>query len=233
MKKCSIKIVKKEENSIISEQAPPGSVDNEEFFKKADDLEVGDVRQSHRGRASIKDKTGSTNDAVDVATAQQEQWDNLPDIESKVQWLFDALVAGQLGQNLQESSKIAKHVKNIIKEELTEEILRNSLLKEGLLEDPIEQSGSVVLSMLDARGFRTRGFVETLVRSIEMEAEKQSAAANEIMEKELLNMRSGLDDLADRRESRLRTYFPIGAQAQALRPDGGKGVVDIPLDLRK
>ena len=66
-----------------------------------------------------------------------------------------------------------------------------------------------------------------------MEAEKQSAAANEIMEKELLNMRSGLDDLADRLESRLRTYFPIGAQAQALRPDGGKGVVDIPLDLRK
>ena len=59
-----------------------------------------------------------------------------------------------------------KNLEKLIIEEL------EALLSEGMLEDPIEQSGSTILSMLDGQGFRTRGFMESLVNTIKMEAEK-------------------------------------------------------------
>ena len=79
---------------------------------------------------------------------------------------------------------------------------------EGLLEDPIEQSGSVILSMLDAQGFRTRGFMESLVNTLRMNAEEAGMDPIEAAEAELDNLAAGLDDLKDRISGRLMTYFP-------------------------
>ena len=99
-----------------------------------------------------------------------------------------------------------KFLLNLINEEL------DNVLQEGLLEDPIEQSGSTILSMLDTRGFRTRGFIEELISTIKMEAERGGTAPNAVMEDELLKFRRGLDDLADRLAGRLRTHFPPNLQ---------------------
>ena len=104
--------------------------------------------------------------------------------------------------------KITKNLLNkLIKEE------SKKVLKEGLLEDPIEQSDSIILSMLDSRGFRTRGFMETLVKTIKMTAERENKDPIKVVEEELARMHRGLDDLSDRVSRTLMTYFPRGAAA--------------------
>ena len=128
-------------------------------------------------------------------------------------------------KNSYQGRTIKKDVINMINEEV------KHVLQEGLLEDPIEQAGSITLSMLDSRGFRTPGFVEALVASIKMEAEKSKTTPNEFMESELLKFRRGLDDLADRIAGRIRTYFPVGYQAQAQRQDGSVETRDIPFPI--
>ena len=104
-----------------------------------------------------------------------------------------------------------KNLEKLIKEEL------EALLNEGMLEDPIEQSGSTILSMLDGQGFRTRGFMESLVNTIKMEAEKTGENPIDVAEDELLKMRKGMDDLGDRIANTLMTYFPRGGMAAAAR----------------
>lgn len=98
-----------------------------------------------------------------------------------------------------------KYLQNIIKEELL------TVLNEGMLEDPIEQSDSEILSLLDTGGFRTQGFMESLVNTIKMEAERVGKDPIDVTEDELLKFRRGLDDLGDRIAGTLRTYFPRGA----------------------
>tara|TARA_R100001510_G_scaffold46311_1_gene43214 strand:+ start:2414 stop:3100 length:687 start_codon:yes stop_codon:yes gene_type:complete len=102
-------------------------------------------------------------------------------------------------------------IKEIIKQELY------AVLNEGMLEDPIEQSGSEILSMLDGQGFRTRGFMESLVNTIKMEAEKTGKDPADVAEDELLKMRKGMDDLGDRIGNTLMTYFPRGGMAPTDR----------------
>ena len=97
-----------------------------------------------------------------------------------------------------------KKLQKIIQQEML------AVLNEGMLEDPIEQSGSEILSLLDTGGFRTQGFMETLVNTIKMKAERSGQAPIDVAEDELLKFRRGMDDLGDRIAGTLRTYFPRG-----------------------
>ncbi len=115
-------------------------------------------------------------------------------------------------------------------EKLIQEEIEN-VLQEGLLEDPIDQSNSIILNRLYRHGFRTPGFMEALTASIKTAAMRSGTSPNKIMEDELLKFRRGFDDIGDRIAGRLRSYFPVGFQAQAQRQDGSTETRDIPADL--
>lgn len=120
-----------------------------------------------------------------------------------------------------------KTLEKLIKEEI------KNVLQEGLLEDPIDQSDSIILSALYSRGFRTAGFFEGLIASIKTAAMRSGASPNKIMEDELLKFRRGFDDIGDRIAGRLRSTFPAGFQSQAQRQDGSIETSDIPADLNE
>ena len=108
--------------------------------------------------------------------------------------------------------KITKNLLNkLIKEE------SKKVLKEGLLEDIVEQSDSLILSMLDTRGFRTRGFIEEAESSIRMMAEKQGKDPIKVLEEEMLRFHRGMDDLEDRISRTLASRIPAGHQASYVR----------------
>lgn len=100
----------------------------------------------------------------------------------------------------------------INKKELQELIVEETqkILAEGLLEDPIAQADSLILNTLNGRGFKTRGFIEEIVASIEQTAKRDGLKPIEVAEDEISRMRDGLDDLMDRIQGRLMTYFPRG-----------------------
>ena len=101
-----------------------------------------------------------------------------------------------------------KKLQKIIREETL------AVVSEGLLEDPIEQSDSIILSAIDGQGFKTPGFMDSIVSSIKMTADRLGTDPIAEAEKELDKMHKGLDDLADRISRRLMTYFPRGAASQ-------------------